>query len=112
VLLGGKGKDSDYLSMKLDFSIPGQVKVSMFEYVKGIIDAFVTIGCNALTGRKVGTTAPDDLFKVNSALKTSVTDSAQLKELKEQQDDNDSVVSGLCWEPPCVMQFSRASLMT
>jgi hypothetical protein len=48
------GKVHDYLSMILDFTIPGQVKISMFEYVKGIIDAFATIDPNALTGRKAG----------------------------------------------------------
>jgi hypothetical protein len=69
-----RGKVHNYLSVTLDFSILGQVKTSMFEYVKGIIDAFASLNPKALTGRRVRSAAPEDLFKVNDALKTIPTE--------------------------------------
>ena len=49
--------------MTLDYSIPGQVKISMFDYIEEILAAF-----NKAEPKGAGTkssAAPDDLFKIN-----------------------------------------------
>ena len=59
-----RGKVHQYLGMTLDFSVKGQVKVSMFEYIDEIIEAFDKAqGCNSTTTQN--SAAPSDLFKVD-----------------------------------------------
>ena len=58
-----RGKVHDFLGMKLDFTTPRQVKVTMFEYVQEILDAYNKIDPKD-TGLKT-TAAPKDLFVVD-----------------------------------------------
>ena len=37
---GSRGKIHDYLGMWLDYSIPGEVRISMGEYLRGVLDYF------------------------------------------------------------------------
>ena len=37
---GSCGKRHDYLGMWLDYSIPGEVRISMEEYLRGVLDDF------------------------------------------------------------------------
>ena len=37
---GSRGKRHDYLGMWLDYSIPGEVRISMEEYLRGVLDYF------------------------------------------------------------------------
>ena len=37
---GSRGKRRDYLGMWLDYSIPGEVRISMEEYLRGLFDDF------------------------------------------------------------------------
>ena len=37
---GSCGKRHNYLGMWLDYSIPGEVRISMEEYLRGVIDDF------------------------------------------------------------------------
>ena len=39
-MYGLRGKRHDYLGMWLDYSIPGEVRISMEEYLRGVIDDF------------------------------------------------------------------------
>ena len=57
------GDVHEYLGMKLDFSIPGKVVVSQFDYVQEIIDAFEEAEPNIKANK--ATAAPEDLFKVD-----------------------------------------------
>ena len=57
------GKVHTYLGMMLDYSTPGQVKISMFDYIEEILTAF-----NKAEPKGAGTkssAAPDNLFKIN-----------------------------------------------
>ena len=38
---GSRGKRHDYLGMCLDYSIPGEVRISMEEYLRGVLDDFL-----------------------------------------------------------------------
>ena len=58
-----RGKVHTYLGMTLDYSTPGQVKVSMYDYVEEILTAFAKADPKA-AGTK-SSAAPDNLFKVN-----------------------------------------------
>ena len=62
-----RGKVHNYLGMKLDYSTPGRVIVSMFDYVDEIISAFEKADPTQ-TGTKTSA-APSDLFKVDEACK-------------------------------------------
>ena len=37
---GSRGKRHDCLGMWIDYSIPGEVRISMEEYLRGVIDDF------------------------------------------------------------------------
>ncbi len=75
-----RGKAHKYLGMNLDFTTKGQVKISMFDYVKEVIaawdkapqltDSFVTVTAK----RTKKSAAPEDLFKIDEdATKLDVT---------------------------------------
>ena len=38
---GSRGKRHDYLRMWIDYSIPGEVRISMEEYLRGVLDNFL-----------------------------------------------------------------------
>jgi hypothetical protein len=54
-----EGKKHDYLGMDLDFTVPGQVKITMIPYLKGVIRDFP----EEITGR-AASAAADHLFTV------------------------------------------------
>ena len=58
-----RGKVHEYLGMTIDYSEPGQAKVTMLNYVKEILTAFAKADPKA-TGTK-SSAAPDNLFVVN-----------------------------------------------
>jgi hypothetical protein len=58
-----RGKIHKYLGMTLDSSVPGQVKITMLEYVNDIIAAFDK--AEPKGGGTKTNAAPDSLFKVN-----------------------------------------------
>jgi hypothetical protein len=58
-----RGKIHKYLGMKLDYTVRGQVQISMFEYVDEILTAFNKAEPNG-AGTK-SSAAPDNLFTVN-----------------------------------------------
>ena len=67
-----RGKVHTYVGMTLDFTIPKIVKVTMFEYIDEIVDAWdsacggIDDGYQVVSNRKkIATAAPDDLLKVN-----------------------------------------------
>ena len=62
-----RGKTHKYLGMTLDYSVPGQVKISMFDYVKDIIKAFDEAVPAGMTKRTKTSAAPEDLFKVDES---------------------------------------------
>jgi hypothetical protein len=70
-----RGKVHTYLGMTLDYTVRGQVKIMMFDYIDEIITAFEKIKPKA-SGTKA-TAAPDNLFKVDE-------DCEKLKPLKAQ----------------------------
>ena len=37
---GSRGKIHDYLGMWINYSIPGEVRISMEEYLRGVLDDF------------------------------------------------------------------------
>jgi hypothetical protein len=57
-----RGKKHTYLGMQLDYSVPGQVSVSMFGYIQEILDLFDKEAPKC-TGTKTSA-APVDLFRV------------------------------------------------
>ena len=58
-----RGKIHTYLGMTLDFTVKGEVKISMLDYVEEILTAFDKAEPNG-AGTKTSA-APDNLFKVN-----------------------------------------------
>ena len=57
-----RGKVHDYLGMTLDFSTPGEVKVTMLDYIKDMINEF---NQHDSTGKISKIPASEDLFKVD-----------------------------------------------
>jgi hypothetical protein len=57
------GKIHTYLGMTLDYTTPGQVKISMIDYVSEILDAFDKAEPNG--GGTKTSAAPADLFKID-----------------------------------------------
>ena len=57
-----RGKIHEYLGMKLDYSVPGQVSIDMVDYVKSMVDNFPQ---EELTGGKVASPWNEHLFKVH-----------------------------------------------
>jgi len=60
-----RGKKHKYLDMTLDYSVRGQVKITMLDYIEEILTAFDKAEPKA-AGTKPST-APEDLFKVDEA---------------------------------------------
>ena len=58
-----RGKVHMYLGMTLDYTVHGQVKISMFDYVEEILTTFNKVEHNR-AGTRISA-APDNLFKVN-----------------------------------------------
>jgi hypothetical protein len=58
-----RGKVHKYLDMTLDFSVRGQVKISMFDYIEEILTAFEEAEPNG--GGTKSSAAPSNLFTVN-----------------------------------------------
>ncbi len=58
-----RGKVHTYLGMTLDYTVRGQVKITMFDYIDEIITAFEKVEPEG-SGTKT-TAAPDNLFKVD-----------------------------------------------
>ena len=56
-----RGKIHEYLGMQLDFSVVGQVKITMFNYIQEILEYFHKFDPNKTIYR---TTAADHLLKV------------------------------------------------
>ena len=61
------GKIHQYLGMTLDFTVPGQVTVSMYGYVKEIIKAYAMVEPQAKGTKR--SAAPTDLFVVDKDCK-------------------------------------------
>ena len=57
-----RGKIHEYLGMSLDFTTAGQVKVTMFDYIKEMVDDFTKINPTTKTAPNP---AASRLFKVN-----------------------------------------------
>jgi hypothetical protein len=58
-----KGKIHDYyLGMTLDYTVPGEVKISMIPYVEEILQLFAEHDKSESTAQKL---AAENLFKVN-----------------------------------------------
>jgi hypothetical protein len=66
-----RGKVHKYLGMSLDFSHKGQCRVTMYDYLDGILQAFDAAvekhgdGFVTVTKQRFKTPAPDNLFVVN-----------------------------------------------
>jgi hypothetical protein len=66
-----RGKVHKYLGMSLDFSHKGQCRVTMYDYLDGIVQTFDTAvkkhgdGFKPVTKQRFKTPAPDNLFVVN-----------------------------------------------
>ena len=58
-----RGKVLKYLGMMLDYTVHGQVKISMFNYVNDILTAFNK--ADPKGGRTKTSAAPKNLFKIN-----------------------------------------------
>jgi hypothetical protein len=56
-----RGKIHDYLGMTLDYSVPGEVKIDMIDYIKGMIDDFQQYDTSEKTNL---TPAAEHLFQV------------------------------------------------
>ena len=57
-----RGKKHDYLGMTLDYSVDGEVKIDMVEYVKKMVTEFPQ---DRLRGSEVSNPASENLFKVD-----------------------------------------------
>ena len=69
-----RGKIHKYLGMTLDYTVSGQVKIIMIEYLRKILAAFEKAYPKS-TGTKTST-APDNLFVVNEETKKLSTEKA------------------------------------
>jgi hypothetical protein len=70
-----RGQVHTYLGMTLDFTTPGQAKLTMFDYVEEILNAFDKAEPNG-SGTKTSA-APDNLFKVDEDCKKFAPEKAQ-----------------------------------
>jgi hypothetical protein len=73
-MMVSRGRIHKYLGMTLDYTVHGQVKISMFDYVSDIIAAF-----NKAESKGGGTktsVAPDSLFKVDKSCEKLKQDKA------------------------------------
>jgi hypothetical protein len=60
-----RGKIHKYIGMTLDYTVRGQVKITMFDYVDDILTAFDK--AEPKGGGKKISAAPDSLFKVDES---------------------------------------------
>jgi hypothetical protein len=60
-----RGKMHKYLGMTLDYTVPGQVKITMFDYVDEILADFDK--AEPKGGGTKTSTSPDSLFKVDES---------------------------------------------
>jgi hypothetical protein len=67
-----QGKIYDYLGMRLDFTVPGQVRITMIPYVNEILNQFSEYDNSALS--TAATPAAKHLFKVNDEAKPLTED--------------------------------------
>ena len=74
-----RGKIHDYLGMVFDYSIEGQVKITMYQYIKGIIDNAPDIYKN---GVAKATPAPTHLYDIRDPEQAEV----QLLDKKEKEE--------------------------
>jgi hypothetical protein len=58
-----RGRVHKYLGMTLDYTIRGQVNISMFDYINEIINAFDK--AEPKGGGTKSSAAPDDIFKID-----------------------------------------------
>ena len=70
-----RGKVHDYLAMVLDFTVPGQVKVDMTDYVKSMVEDFEDI--EQLDARSAMQPWNENLFKVSADSPLLVKDRAE-----------------------------------
>ncbi len=70
-----RGKVHVYLGMTLDYTVPGQVKLSMFDYIQELVDAFDKADPSG--GGVKTSAAPDNLFKVDKDCKKLKSSRAQ-----------------------------------
>jgi hypothetical protein len=68
-MMVNRGKIHKYLGMTLDYTVHGQVKITMFDYVDEILTAFDK--AEPKGGSTKSGTAPDSLFKVNDSYESS-----------------------------------------
>ena len=66
---GSRGKRNDYLVMWIEYSIPGEVRISMEEYLRGVLDDFP----EEIT-ETPETTAASNLFNVRDDKERKVID--------------------------------------
>ena len=59
-----RGKIHEYLGMKLDFSVKGQVSIDMVDYIQSMVENFPQ---ECLDGAKVASPCNENLFKVHDA---------------------------------------------
>jgi hypothetical protein len=67
-----RGKIHEYLGMTLDFSVKGQVKITMLKYVKDMIDSWDKVSKydkSKKIMKKSSSAAPDNLFKIDESAK-------------------------------------------
>ena len=69
-----RGKIQEYLGMQLDFTVAGQVKITMFDYIQEMLEDFHKFDPSKIVS---STTAADHLFKVRD-------DQPKLNEQKAQ----------------------------
>jgi hypothetical protein len=69
-----RGKINKYLGMTLDYTIRGQVKITMFDYVDEIITAFDK--AEPKGGGNKRSAAPDSIFKVDESCEKLKQDKA------------------------------------
>jgi hypothetical protein len=74
VMTVSRGKTHKYLGMTLDYTVRGQVKIRMFDYVNDIIAAFDK--AEPKGGGTNTSAAPDGLFKVDESCEKLKQDKA------------------------------------
>jgi hypothetical protein len=62
-----RGKIHKYLGMTLDYSIDGQVSITMIPYIEEILDAFEAVEPSSIGTKSRHSAAPEDLFKIDES---------------------------------------------
>jgi hypothetical protein len=60
-----RGKIHKYLGMTLDYSVAGQVSITMIPYIEDILDAFKAVDPSSILRKS--STAPEYLFKIDES---------------------------------------------